>query len=430
MADLKGKEGSAAVSPLLTVGGSAISAQAEKALSRSPELVSVGAGEQSPEERLAQRCHEMGVTEAHAAELCALGVHAVQQLASPSSRICMRTLVTFAALGHGDLQLADSMLALPGEPESPELRLLDLSARLYRVCVESEQPSGQPLAAMNALTEALLPVLGVGSPLARLSRGYAGLTMSEVLLRLGDVGAARQQLELVADEPSMPPGIAVIAGMLLGGIEQAVGRNDLALGHIQVALHRASQLGAAAAEERLLRMVLVGLLMFDSRRYGLAMLDDVTAGKYGPPPSGNGAVARLYRVLALIAREPPMPLAARAAVREEVHFLQGRHNSAGWSLLLTSLIAGALTGAGDTCEAYGLLVQAAAELRCRYLDGVADLCDRQIAAMRHELGPDAFDELLTEAQRRRHQLLAVTQKHSEHGIEYAPALHHSGSPRH
>jgi hypothetical protein len=176
MADLKGKEGSAAVSPLLTVGGSAISAQAEKALSRSPELVSVGAGEQSPEERLAQRCHEMGVTEAHAAELCALGVHAVQQLASPSSRICMRTLVTFAALGHGDLQLADSMLALPGEPESPELRLLDLSARLYRVCVESEQPSGQPLAAMNALTEALLPVLGVGSPLARLSRGYAGLT--------------------------------------------------------------------------------------------------------------------------------------------------------------------------------------------------------------------------------------------------------------
>ena len=367
-------------------------------------------------ERLFERCREMGLTEAQAAELSSLGMSAVLEMRAHDASIGMRTLVTFAALGRGDFDLADAVLKLPGpgDADTPELKLLDLAARLYRACVGAEHDPGQPLAAMNALTEALVPVIELNTPEARLARGYAGLTLSEALLRVGDVGAARQQLESVADEPGMPPGIAVVAGMLLGGIEQAVGRNDLALGHIQVALHRASQLGATADEERLLRMILVGLLMFDSRRYGLAMLDDITAGKYGPPPAGNGTVARLYRVLLVIAREPPLPLSARAAVREELRWLQGRHNSAGWSLLVTSLVAGALAGADDACESYGLLVQAAAELRCRYMDGVADLCDRQIAALRQQLGPDAFDELLTEAQRRRQQLLSVLREESEY----------------
>jgi hypothetical protein len=369
-------------------------------------------------EQLLERCREMGLTEAQAEELSELGLRAVLEMpqrVGDIANIGMRTLVTFAALGRGDFDLADTVLDMPGDANTPELRLLDLAARLYRACVGAERDMAQPVAAMNALTEALVPVLGVDTPEARLSRGYAGLTLSEALLRVGDVGAARQQLESVADEPGMPPGIAVVAGMILGGIEQAVGRNDLALGHIQVALHRASSIGGALEEERLLRVLLVGLLMFDGRRYGLAMLDDITAGKYGPAPSGNGTVARLYRVLSFIAREPPLPLSARVAVREELRWLQGRHNSAGWSLLVTSLVAGALTGSGDACEAYGLLVQASAELRCRYMDGVADLCDREIQALRLQLGPDAFDELLTEAQRRRQQLLSVTPEGAGYG---------------
>ena len=38
------------------------------------------------------------------------------------------------------------------------------------------------------------------------------------------------------------------------------------------------------------------------------------------------------------------------------------------------------------------------------MDGVADLCDRQIAVLRHQLGMDGFEQLIAEAQRRRHEL--------------------------
>jgi hypothetical protein len=396
------KEGSTAVPPV-TLTTASVGSRDENY----PAPAALTAPDRGLGDQLFDRCREQGLTEAQAQELSALGTSAVLDAHEHEASIGMRTLLTFAALSRGDFTLADKALSLPGDAATPELRLLDLAARLYRICIGSERDEAQPTAAMNALTEALVPVIHMTTPEARLARGYAGLSLSEALLRVGDVGAARQQLESVADEPSMPPGISIVAGMLLGGIEQAVGRNDLALGHIQVALHRASQLGATAEEERLLRMVLVGLLMFDSRRYGLAMLDDITAGKYGAPPSGNGTVARLYRLLALLAQEPPFPIDARGEVREQLRWLQGRHNSAGWSLLFTSLAAGALSGAGDNCEAYGLLVEAAAELRCRYMDGVADLCDRQIAALRHSLGPDAFDELLTEAQRRRQLLLST-----------------------
>jgi hypothetical protein len=358
-------------------------------------------------EELFERCREQGLTESQATELSALGTAAVLGVRAHEASIGMRTLVTFAVLGRGNFALADAVLGMPGDPNTPELKLLDLAARLYRACVGAEGDPAQPLAAMNRRTEALVPVIGLQTPEARLARGYAGLTLSEALLRIGDVGAARQQLESVADEPGMPPGIAVVAGVLLGAIEQGVGRNDLALGHIQVALHRASQLGAIADEERLLRMVLIGLLLADNRRYGLAMLDDIAASKYGPLPQGNGTVARLYRLLQLFALPPPLAVTTRLALHEQLRWLQGRHNSAGWSLLLTSLAAGALGGGGDFCEAYSLLIEAAADLRCRYMDGVAELCDRQIAAIRQQLGPDAFDELLTEAQRRRRELRAV-----------------------
>jgi hypothetical protein len=362
-----------------------------------------------------QRCLSLGLAEAQAAQLSKLDVHTLQTLAGHESQIALRSLVAFAALGRGNFALADAALALPGAPENPEQRLLDLSARLYRACVGAERDPEQPQRVMNALSEALLPVMGLASPEAQLARGYAGLTLSEALLRIGDVGAARQQLESVVDEPGMPVGIAVIAGLLLGGIEQAVSRPDLALGHVQVALHRATQLGVASDEERLLRLILVALLMADSRRLGPAMLDDVRGGKYGPPPSGYGTVARLFHLLQLIAQTPTEPevlaatephvtLLRRFAIHSELRWLQGRHNSAGWSLLFTALCAGALSGMGDTCESYGVLIEAAAELRCRYMDGVADLCDRQIAVLRHQLGADAFEQLIAEAQRRRHEL--------------------------
>jgi len=361
------------------------------------------------------RCRDLGLAEEQAAVLSQLDLHTLQQLEGHESQIAMRSLVAFAALGRGNVALADSALALPGEPKNPEQRLLDLSARLYRACVGAERDPGQPQQIMNALTEALAPVVEQRTPEAQLARGYAGLTLSEALLRLGDVGAARHQLESVADEPGMPAGITVIAGLLLGGIEQAVSRSDLALGHVQVALHRATQLGVDSDEERLLRLILVALLLADSRRLGQAMLDDVRGGKYGPPPRGQGSVARLYHLLQLIAQtptdsspavelEPHVVLLRRLAIHNELRWLQGRHNSAGWSLLFTVLCAGALAGMGDACEAYGVLVEAAAELRCRYMDGVADLCDRQIAVLRHRLGTDAFEQLIAEAQRRRQEL--------------------------
>ncbi len=364
---------------------------------------------------LFQRCLRLGLAEEQAAMLSKLDIHTLEQLDGHESRIALRSLVAFAALGRGNFALADAALALPGAPENPEQRLLDLSARLYRACVGAERDPNQPQRVMNALTEALSPVTSLTSAEAKLARGYAGLTLCEALLRIGDVGAARQQLESVVDEPGMPVGITVIAGLLLGGIEQAVSRPDLALGHVQVALHRATQLGVASDEERLLRLILVALLMADSRRLGLAMLDDVRGGKYGPPPSGYGTVARLYHLLSLIAQTPTEPevlaaiephvtLLRRFAIHAELRWLQGRHNSAGWSLLFTALCAGTLAGMGDTCEAYSVLIEAAAELRCRYMDGVAELCDRQIALLRHQLGADAFEQLIAEAQRRRHEL--------------------------
>lgn len=409
----------------------------------------VGASAEEGATGLLLRCREQGLAEEQAADLAQVDPHAILQLEGQESRIASRAMVVFAALGRGNLDLADQALALdlPVDPQRPEQRLLDLSARLYRACVGAERDPSQPQAVMNALTEALLPVLQLQTAEARLARGYAGLTFSEALLRVGDVGAARQQLESVADEAGMPPGITVIAGMLLGGIEQAVGRSDLALGHIQLALHRATQLGVTSDEERLLRLILVALLLADSKRLGLAMLDDVRSGKYGAAPSGHGTVARLYHLLSLIAssggdadvpspslgssasgspaaapggskppgtlaqpvqpgqpEDPHVVLLRRLALNSELSWLQGRHNSAGWSLLLASMSAGALSGMGDQCGAYGVLVEAAADLRCRYMDGVADLCDRQIAMLRHQLGPDAFEGLIAEAQRRRHEL--------------------------
>src|SRR5689334_20626226 len=115
-------------------------------------------------ERLLERCTETGLTESQADQLSAIGLRAVLDLrerGGESASVGMRTLVTFAALGRGDFSLADAVLATPCDASTPELRLLDLAARLYRACVGAESDPAQPLAAMNALTEALVPVIGL-----------------------------------------------------------------------------------------------------------------------------------------------------------------------------------------------------------------------------------------------------------------------------
>lgn len=375
----------------------------------------------TPEEvdRLYRRMLELGLTERLGTELQRIGPAAILSTKDPVVAVVLRTLAAFATLSRGQVEAADLILALPGEATTPELKLLDLSGRLYRACTDAERDPERVAAAMQELTSALSPVLDLDGELPRLARGYAGLTLGEVLLRLGDVGAARYQLEVVADEANMPPAVVVIARMLLAGIEQAVGRTDLSIGHCQVALHRATALGPTAAaqqgspagatqaagsdEERLLRAILIGLLLSENRRFGIAMLADVTAGRYGPPPTGQGTVARLLGLLQLIS-DGPLSVNAQNELANELRWLHHRHPSAGWALLITCLLSGSLSGAGDACESYRILIQAAADLRVRYMDGIADLCDRQLSVLRNQLGPDAFEKLLDEAQRRREAL--------------------------
>jgi hypothetical protein len=55
------------------------------------------------------------------------------------------------------------------------------------------------------------------------------------------------------------------------------------------------------------------------------------------------------------------------------------------------------------------------------LDGVADLCDRQISTLRTQLGLDRFESLLGEAQRRRKTLLALQREQNLPGVMGAAA---------
>ena len=73
-------------------------------------------------------------------------------------------------------------------------------------------------------------------------------------------------------------------------------------------------------------------------------------------------------------------------------------------LLLTTLCAGALSGADEPSDSYSVLIETAADLRCKYMDGAADLCDRQLTTLLAQLGPDRFEEVLLEAQHRRRSL--------------------------
>lgn len=342
--------------------------------------------------------HDAGLTAAQIAQLLAIDE---RLLGSETTAPLLRAAL--AAYLKGWNVAADQLLtrALETEFHSPTQLLLTAALQVYKACYEVGQDPQAPVRRMHELTAALKPVQDAADPESRAVRGCAGLALSEVLLRIGDVGAARNQLELVADEPEMPPGVTIIAHMLLGGLEQAVGRTDLALGHLQVALHRAAGL---EEQESLLRLLLCGVLLADNRRYALAMLDDVQAGKYGPVPDGQGTLARLHRLLRLLAQRPPFGMCVRAELRHELRCLQERHPSAAWMLLVTSMCAGALSGAEEPSDSYAVLIETAAELRCRYMDGAADLCDRQLATLLSQLGPDRFEEILLEAQHRRRGL--------------------------
>lgn len=342
-----------------------------------------------------------GLSEAQLSELLAIGERLLGVSGAAAESISPRLRLALAAYFKGRRQACDLILAHTPDCQTPVQQLLTSTLQVYQACYDVGQDPQAPVHRMQELTAALKPVLDAADLEARAVRGCAGLALSEVLLRIGDVGAARNQLELVADEPEMPPGVAIIAHMLLGGLEQAVGRNDLALGHLQVALHRA---GGLADEESLLRLLLVGVLLADNRRYALAMLDDVQAGKYGQVPGGQGTVARLHRLLQLLAQRPPFDMHGRAELRQALRGLQERHPSAAWVLLLTTLCAGALAGADEPSDSYAVLIETAADLRCKYMDGAADLCDRQLATLLAQLGPDRFEEVLLEAQHRRRSL--------------------------
>ena len=339
------------------------------------------------------RCREFGLTETTLREL-----RRAQFSDEILADVTARGLLALAALSRGDTVRAERLLATGKPVRTIEEKRLWLAASLYLACWQPPQKNDE-IAQLTQALGAASTVETVESPdLAKLAMGCAALAFAEGLLRVADVGAARNQLELVANDDQLPRGLAVVARTLLASIEIGVGRSDLALGHLQVALHASAGLGP---EDRLLRLLVIGLLFAENRRLARAMLDDVVAGRYGAISTDQGTVARLYRLLVQIAYHCPLKLESTVEIRQDLRWLLGRHASAAWCLLIVSLVGGALVAADENCEGYDVLVQSAAELRCRHMDGVADLLDRQLATLRGQLGPDGFEPVLREAQRRR-----------------------------
>lgn len=381
-----------------------------------PAPVPPTAEEEGPAQWLRQ-CWAEGVTADWGVRLSRLGPQALVQGqgagGSDEVIVALKAFAAMAAMGRGDYELADQLLGAAPEAGAPATLLLDAAARLYRACGDTGREPAHAIAAMNALNEARQHLGAAPGPEAATARGYAGLSLAEALLAVGDVGAARHQLTLVVEEGLAPPALLVAVRSILGGIEQAVGRADLAIGHLQAAVRLSTGL---PAEEQLARLLLCGVVLSTDRRYGLALLDEVQARLPVRGRAGQGASARLLRLLRLLAAEAPQegaaspyPLAVRVEARDLLRHLQGRHYSAGWFLLLTGVCAGALR-AGDPCEAYSVLVHAAATLRCRRMDGAAELCDRQIEALRVQLGEERFESLLTEAKQRRQQLSGYAER--------------------
>lgn len=360
-----------------------------------PIEVSVHTSQRSSplDDALLLACRDLGLTESLGRELRR---HRFDETQLGDAKI--RSLLALAALSRGDVAAADELLATGRPVRTIEERRLWLAASLYRTCWRHPpipDEVAQLTQALGTATSSDLVETPEWSPMAL---GCATLAFAEGLLRMSDVGAARNQLEIVATGERLPRGLAVVARTLLASIEIGVGRSDLAIGHLQVALHASADLGA---EDRLLRLLLIGLLMQENRRLARAMLDDLTSERYEKIDPTQGTVGRLFSVLSTICHHCPLSLAATIQLRRDLSWLLRRHASAAWCLLLLSIVGGALVSSDETVEGYDLLVQSAAELRCRFMDGVADLLDRQLATLRGQLGPDGFEPVIREAQRRR-----------------------------
>ncbi|HNN53619.1 MAG TPA: hypothetical protein PKO07_21485 [Pseudomonadota bacterium] len=360
-----------------------------------PIEVSVHASQRSSQldDALLLACRDLGLSESLGREL---RQHRFDDAQLGDVKI--RSLLALAALSRGDVAMADDLLATGKPIRTIEERRLWLAASLYRTCWLNPPLPDEVASLTQALGNATSSDAVDAPEWSPMALGCATLAFAEGLLRMSDVGAARNQLEVVATGERLPRGLAVVARTLLASIEIGVGRSDLAIGHLQVALHASADLGA---EDRFLRLLLIGLLLGENRRLALAMLDDLSSGRYEKIDPTLGTVGRLYSVLSAISYSCPLSLAATIQLRRDLAWLLKRHASAAWCLLLLSIISGALVCSDETCEGYDILVQSAAELRCRYMDGVADLLDRQLATLRGQLGPDGFEPVVREAQRRR-----------------------------
>ena len=361
------------------------------------------------------RIGQVGLTQELARVLLKIGPHGLLVLDDPTERSRFASLLALAATANGRDSMAASVLDAKIDTPSPALRLLDVAARLYQACVLAQHAPDQPARWINHLTDELVTTEAQTDEATREARAYAALVLAEALLRLGDVGAARQQLQSITDDAGLPPALALLAGCLLVAIEQAVGRPDLGLRHLDSVAARAGQLAPQAGEGMLVALTRIGLLFAQRPAEGQAALDALRSSPECPP-LGLNTVGRLARLFVqctnmeaaatnfsegVAAGDTPQSVELRQQARDDLAWLHQRHRSAGASLLCTGLYAGVLLSLHDLPEAYRVLVEAAADMRCRYLDGVADLCDRQILVLQHRLGPDTFERVLNEAQRRR-----------------------------
>lgn len=370
-----------------------------------------------------------------------------------------RSLLALAACSGGDLRTADELLAGTGSFRNLDEQRLWLAATFF--CASQRTPLVPE--ELARLTQTLGKLLqeddGVRSDWTEVASACATLAFADGLLRQSDVGAARNQLE-VALERTLPWGLGATARLMLAAIELGVGRADLALGHVARAQHDCP---ADSPEHTRLRLLDIGLrLLADgpgplgspTRAQGVQtpspFLDPetdlgltetpVVSARPNPQPdslpdalpdslilyercrvaeqvlgeldqrssphglrNGPGTLAHLHDLLLLLSQEPNKPLQTKAALALRAHltWLVRRHGASAFCLLVVSLVGAALLFRDETCEGYDLLLQQGAELRHRYMDGVADLVERQIVTLRGQLNPDDFEALIHEARRRR-----------------------------
>ena len=224
-----------------------------------PIEVSVHASQRSSQldDALLLACRDLGLSESLGREL---RQHRFDDAQLGDVKI--RSLLALAALSRGDVAMADDLLATGKPIRTIEERRLWLAASLYRTCWLNPPLPDEVASLTQALGNATSSDAVDAPEWSPMALGCATLAFAEGLLRMSDVGAARNQLEVVATGERLPRGLAVVARTLLASIEIGVGRSDLAIGHLQVALHASADLGA---EDRFLRLLLIGLLLLQKR---------------------------------------------------------------------------------------------------------------------------------------------------------------------